>query len=720
MFASDCLRQGFVPWWNPHTYCGQPFVGNVLSAVFYPFNWLALLLPIGVFFLVSAWFHLTLLGSGMFLLLRSHGLRFGAALAGAVVMMLNTYVVGWLHYAPLSQWTFAWLPLLVWSWRRAYLARQPMRLAWPALLLGVVCLGGHLQIALYVGLAWGVIAGVHLAWERDWRAVPAYLLLPAAIGGMLAAIQILPALEATALSGRTGGSYADLAASAVPLRLLSTLLVPWFFGNNVLDPVSRPVPYWGPYTNAIEASISTGVAAVCLAVAALVWRRERAVWLYAGLAALALLLALRSPLYYVFWRLVPGFDALRGLARVLCLWNFALAALTGFGVQALAAPRSGGPCPRRTAALLCTGVLVAVLLALGSEAGRAGPDTITAFTPQLTGFVLRQCGLALAVTLAVAVIMWRRRGGRWLAVLPLLELFVLGYGNYTAVRPDVFFFPTAETALLQSRTPPGRMVGVPVPGGQTFLDWMPMNTPLAFGLSSPAGSESLSLQRYRKLAAAFVEPGWEPRLDSPLLDLVGVRTAISRRDLSGVPGWRLAGGERAGVFVNQQALPPLFAASAAKAVPPEAALVRLSAPDFQPGEVILRGDSPADAGITLSTAAVVPFYCAQPTTQRWLGRGRCPTAGWVVLTTARAPGWRAYVNRRPARIVTADYAFQAVAVPAGEVEVRFVYDPVACRAGVFVSLLGGLLLITWTCSCWGPRERHERGAAGPPNTGTPP
>ncbi|MCS6861849.1 MAG: hypothetical protein NZT92_16205, partial [Abditibacteriales bacterium] len=60
VFKQQCLREGALPLWNPYVLGGMPFVGNVQSAVFYPPNWLTLLVAPHRGFLFSAWLHVAL------------------------------------------------------------------------------------------------------------------------------------------------------------------------------------------------------------------------------------------------------------------------------------------------------------------------------------------------------------------------------------------------------------------------------------------------------------------------------------------------------------------------------------------------------------------------------------------------------------------------------------------------------------------------------------
>ena len=61
-----------------------------------------------------------------------------------------------------------------------------------------------------------------------------------------------------------------------------------------------------------------------------------------------------------------------------------------------------------------------------------------------------------------------------------------------------------------------------------------------------------------------------------------------------------------------------------------------------------------------------------------------------MLLDNAAPGWTALVNGAPARILTADYAFRAVEVPAGSAQVDFRYTTPGLRAGLAITALSTL------------------------------
>jgi hypothetical protein len=59
----------------------------------------------------------------------------------------------------------------------------------------------------------------------------------------------------------------------------------------------------------------------------------------------------------------------------------------------------------------------------------------------------------------------------------------------------------------------------------------------------------------------------------------------------------------------------------------------------------------------------------------------------VVLAQTWYHPWRAYVDGAPARLLRANYAFQAVEVPAGARHVRLAYEDQALRTGAIVTAL---------------------------------
>ena len=65
-----------------------------------------------------------------------------------------------------------------------------------------------------------------------------------------------------------------------------------------------------------------------------------------------------------------------------------------------------------------------------------------------------------------------------------------------------------------------------------------------------------------------------------------------------------------------------------------------------------------------------------------------PAVSLLVISQTHYPAWRAYVDGHPTKIWRANYAFQALEVPAGRHQIRMVYEDEKLLAGAILSVLG--------------------------------
>jgi hypothetical protein len=148
-------------------------------------------------------------------------------------------------------------------------------------------------------------------------------------------------------------------------------------------------------------------------------------------------------------------------------------------------------------------------------------------------------------------------------------------------------------------------------------------------------------------------------------------------------------GPDARVYENRDALPRAFLVGAQRRVPDEAAALRaVYAPGFDgrrvavtdkpiPGLPVARASGPARPG----TAAIEDY---EPEHVRV--RARATRRSLLVLGDLDFPGWVARVDGRRTPIHRVDYLLRGVAVPAGEHEVTFRYEPRSWRIGLALSL----------------------------------
>lgn len=82
------------------------------------------------------------------------------------------------------------------------------------------------------------------------------------------------------------------------------------------------------------------------------------------------------------------------------------------------------------------------------------------------------------------------------------------------------------------------------------------------------------------------------------------------------------------------------------------------------------------------------------------------TPGFVVTPIAWYPGWKARVDNEPSPVLCANYAFTAVAVPAGESLIELEFEPKSLRNGALLSALGFGVLLLGIAACVPKRREH--------------
>ena len=718
-FAAESLRAGVIPLWNPHQFCGTPFLANGQSAVLYPLNVLFWLLSVAAAFAWSAWLHLGLAGWFAYLLLRRAGVgRFGAV-SGGMVWQLSGMFVAWVHL-PTFLCTAVWLPLALAFAERALTTGRGRYAVASGAALALSGLGGHPQIALFVGLLTGAFvvarAASRAAGPRLRTRAFRFALVVAAQGAIglgLAAGQLLPTLDLVAVSHRAAAGpigYEGFLLRSLPAGHLGSLLIPHSFGHPGLGTyVSRE--------NFAEHYPYVGIIALALALLGAAGRRWHARF-FALAALITVLLALGTALNWPLYHWAPGYARGGGPVRILLLTVFSLAMLTGLGADGLF--RALGRRERRLpagAACLLVGLLAA---AWGWR--RAGVGALEAVAPDLgplaSAELARAGALVGAALLAVAAgalargAVLRRAAQVALVGLLALDLLLASRGHLHIVPARLVY---AEAARPQAGD--GRIMG-------NASDWplnrfpravFPPNAAMVYDLSDAMGYDSLYLARYRDFAAMIQHGDPSPPLNGNLLlarlgpsygldvlSLAAVTTVVSPTPVAGL---ELARHGPYYTYQNPHAWPRAWVAASAVFAPthqealqtlvrtgPVESCVLITGAD-EPSEEIPEGVKPAAVVRDLSPNAVAVELPS--------GGG-----GYLFLADSAAPGWRAYAGGRSLPVRTAYLTFRAVAPPREVGSVLFRYEPAAFRVGLFVSLVAlGVLSMTlgWMAARRGAR-----------------
>lgn len=680
LFAS--LRGLALPLWNPYVFAGSPFLADVQSGVFYPLNWLLAAVSSSsqawTFWLVEFKVVLHVFGAAAFAYLfgRELGLsRHAALVSGAVYGLGGFFITHTVHLSIVS--TLTWLPLILALAHRSVEGRSLRYAAWAGLAFGAACLAGHPQAALMTGYAvvpywlWCVL----VTRRAERGQLPGHLVrlgVLLGIGLALSAAAFLPAADNARWTVRAAMSWADAASGSLPPTLPLLLLVPKFFGA-IAGGRPEGALYWGnPQTFMYwESCVYVGILPLLLAaVAVLKTDRRRLFFLLLGLLATLLALGRLTPLHWLAYKVLPGFDRFRIAARYGALAALSVAMLAGFGLDDLL----GDPARARRLlkpALILFGAsaLALALLATGVLRGLA-----QAFAdPALLSGAVRHSGFALGFIALSVAWLWltgRRAKGRRVAgvLAAALVMLDLGWFGHSFSRgpagPDDIYQRNTLVRTLQdaARTEVFR-VNARI-GYDMVLE---VNEGMVNGIELLEGFTPLRLADYTALDAV----------------------SLDRRTMLLNATWRLRIDSAAGVMTlvtNPQALPRARM------------FYRWTIEPDRDRALALLGDSlfdlhstltlDADPGIAQDSGGRDSVEFVERGANRLRLRVENERPGVLFLSEMFHPSWRATVDGKPATILRADAVLRGVALSSGTHEVELRYDTSLILIGGLVSLAG--------------------------------
>jgi hypothetical protein len=344
-FWISTIRRGIFPLWDPYTFGGHPFAGEMQTAAFYPLNFLLALFPFGHNgYLSEPLYHVTIALTRfagayfMYLLARElEMVEFPALLAGICFSFGGVlgHVSGWPHLMQSG----TWLPLIFLFLLRALHSRQLSGTVCNALLcalfMGLSILAGGLHFVMMQFII-VVSAGAFYAWNSD-RGVRIRAGIAVAIactaGFAVGAVQLFPSYEYSQISLRWIGAMALPANQKIPYFYLTDKLYPESFVHLLL-----PQAFGGQAGDGEVVGSYAGVLPLLLAAIG-IWSRWGNLWVryLAGLALAGFIYSLGdfSFLHGLLYALVPDLWMAREAPRFMYLASFGLAIFTGFGTQTI-------------------------------------------------------------------------------------------------------------------------------------------------------------------------------------------------------------------------------------------------------------------------------------------------------------------------------------------------------------------------------------------------
>jgi len=695
-YQRECFWQGELPFWNPYNYCGVPFLAQWNTMPLYPPALLYLLLPLTWSLSFFCLAHVEFAGLGMyFLCYRWTGNRLAAAIAGTA-FACNGFSLSLLIWpSPIA--TLSWMPWVVLAVQRAW-QHGGRAIVWAALAGALQMLAGGPETILFTWLiAFAIWAGEMLR-EKTWGATLLRFAAVVLLVVALAAPQLLPFGELAGHSQR-GLGFGDNKWS-LPGRGWVNFLVPMAFGRITKENVF--FQHGQGWTSSYY--LGTGILLLALLAAGKV--RERRAWLLAGISVVGFILALGDQTLPGKWarELLPQLTVLTYPVKYVTWIIFAGPLLAGLCLARWCqAENSFRPALLRLAGVL-TGLIGLILFWEWMA-----PLPLDDRSATLRNGLSRAAGLWAFAGLLLAWPKTRTLEARRMIGLALVFVLWLDLRTHEPQQnpsaPNAVYAPgivraelglTPEPALGRSRVMNSAAAEeqfanlhvADVKDGclANRLGYF-CNLNLLDGVPKVNGFLSLTPLEANGFIGLFYV--FKDANLSHLLDFLGVSHVTAPGQLV---QWQARPSFHPLVTAGQR---PVFLGDTN-------AVHELMRPTFDTTQlVILPPDAAAFVTVTNQTRARV--LAQQFLRDRVELELEVPERSLVVLAQTFYPCWRAYADGQPVQLLRANYAFQAIEVPAGTRRVQLVYEDRAFRIGTILCGAALLFLGAWW---WWAGRRH--------------
>ncbi len=368
-FAITVFKQGRLPWWNPYTFSGTPFLASLQAGVFYPLNLIFFLGNFVDIWTVFIFLQLVLGGLFFYWFCRHHQIHPAASLLGCISFIFGGFFMSWLEWGNIGH-TILWLPLILLSIDKIFTPHpmsrssgyrfrtvfpdktsqhpDPLRrieaslkaygtgftkisLKWQIIFLTSLIsqfFAGHLQTSFYVitiTILYLISKLLILPQEKRCHFIKLftfYFLL----FSLASAIQWLPTLQLIKLSARDLDQINILSRPDwfLPWQHLIQIIAPDFFGN------PATLNYWGVW-NYAEFVSYIGMIPLIFALFELFHLKISSTKIFAFLGLMALIFALPTPLAKLPFLLKFPFLSQAQPSRLLFIFTFSFSILAAYG-----------------------------------------------------------------------------------------------------------------------------------------------------------------------------------------------------------------------------------------------------------------------------------------------------------------------------------------------------------------------------------------------------
>lgn len=712
---------GRAPVWNPYQFGGIPFIDGFHGDVFYPFSIIKYFVTVFRYYGWVMLLHVFFGGMTMFYCARVFGRSQMAAALAAISYMLAAYFVS--QVAPGhdgKMFVTALFPLTLAFIEKGFTGRASLYFAMLGLVIGFIILSPHPQMAYYT--LWACALYFLFKLVNAYRAgrtirpllKPTGLFTLAVIIGLaISAIHFYPGYEYVKnYSPRSDEKRGEEWARSWSLHAeeVVSMVVPEFCGVSGEEGNS----YWG--RNFFKDNLEyAGAVPLLVALVALIMIRSRLTWFLGGLALFALIYGLAgdTPLFYIFYYLIPNVKSTRAWSMIMFLFSFSIALLAAFGLDfVIEQSRSLKEKTKRTLAVAVF-VLPAVVL-LGAMAFSVAPEATaglyksifySSITPQKNVILNAHLGtigggfwktfLFLAVSAGVIWLFGQKKASRFLLWLVIAAALI------DAFRVDRQFIRTVNQENTFSRSAivdyfgslPGKFRVLNLAGGYLPTNYLPF-----FKIEEMTSIHGNQIRWYNALLGGTAMTNLR---NLNLINMTNTRyllispvSPVTGDQLTGAGFQELKRFRGLQVFENPFANDRTYIVHQWVVVPNEEKLKNLVlSRSFDPHQqVALLSDPGINRQRSLDAPGSDQVLMEKYENDYIAIRATAVSDGILVLADNWFPAWKGFIDGREVPVMRVNSSFRGLVLPAGQHQVEFRYISESHLIGRLLTL-GGLLLV---------------------------
>jgi hypothetical protein len=683
-FQRESFWHGTIPLWNPLNNCGTPFLAQWNTDALYPLSLIYILLPLVLGLNLFLLLHLFLAGFGMYLLSSKWtNNRLAAAIAG-VAFVFNGLTLNCLMWTS-NLSCLAWMPWVILVVEQAWLFGG-RRVVLAAVVSAIQMLAGAPEIIVFTWLILFSLWIGRMARDNQKR-LPSFarVILVVIIVILLSAAQLLPFIDLLTHSERS--SVYGTSIWTIPLWGWANLFVPLFHCYKApLGVYFQPGQDW-------TSSYYLGVGILTLGLLAIVVVKTPRVWLLAGFAIFGFIVALgdQGILYTMLLKFCPALGFMRYPIKFAFLTVFAVPLLAAYGIAWIGNSKTR-PLAKRLYWPLSFMILSGATISGILWHARWYPFPNEQWPVLLHNGLIR---VAFLVLIVGTVLFYKRIENLRLQIITgLLSLTFVWLDVVThAPRQN----PTVESSAFQPGLLTRHLDPAPQPGEarvfttkqsyglfygreltNLYADYIGCRCALVGdcnildGISMPDGFYSLHVREQREIFNQFfLSP--TNAFPSGFADFLGI-SYIS--DPEKVLAWQFRPTHLPFYTIGPK---PLFVAlSNTPAL--------LLQPNFDPRQIVYL---PTEAKLLLiaTNQNYGTIHETHYAAQRLDFEADADAPTLLVLSQTYYHPWRAFVDDKSVQLFRANYAFQALEIPAGHHAVRLVYQDRLFQVGATISIV---------------------------------